>query len=207
MDDRTRKLYGDEMFHVRRSVKYHDRRKRFFESVMSFALFLGFVAGPSFVLIGMYTDGSAPIQGQEDTAVAVADWVKYVPAIVTSIVTGWALLAKANIKANLHDRLRSDYIRLRQEMERAKTDCTEQDVARFTATRTAIEDGEPPVKRVVDAICHNEVCLSLGVRKITSYVKVQPWHRWFGSFTHLFDEGPRLYRQDEKAPNWMPTGV
>ena len=191
------KAYRDELFHVRRSVKYHDHRRRFFENVLNISLFLALICGPSFLLLGMYAG-----QNADNTTVEVVDWLRYVPVILTSVFTGAALLSGTSSKSNLHNRLKTEFIRLRQEMERCQNREQSQ-VAEWTAKRLDIEVDEPPINRVVDAICHNEVLQSMGNTDATDYVRVLSWHRLIGPFTRYFDNNLRLYVQGEKGPNWI----
>lgn len=192
----TQRLYKNEIFHVRRSVKYHDLRRRFFDNVLNVSLFLALASGPAFVFLS----GASPSDSQ-----AHADWVKYLPAVITSVFAGLALIAKAGTKSNLHNELKSDFIRLRQDMERGRHDenMTEQDIANWTARRLDIETREPPINRVIDGICHNEVIQSMGIKTKTQYVRVLRGHRIVGPFTRAFDPGLRRYKKDEKAPSWM----
>ena len=198
MDSEVRKLYRNELFHVRRSVKYHDHRKRFFENALNVALFLAMAAGPTFLVLGLSLS-SAEIQ---DPSAKGVDWLKYVPALFTSIFTGAVLLSKAGSKANLYDRLRARYIELRQDMERTGDACTRQDVAEFTARRLEIEVDEPPINRVVDAISHNQVCQSMGIRRGNAYVKIKLRHRLLGSFTRAFDTSLATYKKGD-GPGWL----
>ena len=190
----AQKRYDEELFHVRRSVKYHDHRRRFFENVLNVSLFLAFVGGPVFVLL------SITLQTDHKEA---SDWIKYTPILFTSVFTGVALVAKVGTKSNLHNELKVEFIRLRQDMERGRETMQDSDVSEWTAQRLAIETREPPINRVVDAICHNEVVQSMGIKKPTAYVRVLWGHRVVGPFVRSFDTGLRLYKKDEKGPAWV----
>ena len=196
---RATKPYRDEMYHIRRSVKYHDHRKQFFESLVNWSLLLAVASGPMFWVFSAYF-GTGAESGENPN-----QWLKFAPGVITSTFTGMVLITKASSKANLHDRLRVEFMRLRQDFERMpledRTDVLK--VADFTARRVTIEEEELPINRVVDAMCHNEVCLSMGMKKPSTYLKLRFWHRWFGAFTHLFNEGPRHYRDDEDGPKWL----
>ena len=188
--------YHNEMFHVRRSVKYHEYRQRFFENVLNVSLFLAFTSGPALVLLAI-TVGN----GSSDDP----HLIRYIPAILTSVFTGAALVAKAGTKANLHSELKVEFLRLRQDMEigRAEAQGSGQAVAEWTARRLGIETREPPINRVVGGLCHNEVLQSMGEKDDTQYVRVLVWHRLVGPFTRYFDNGLRQYKKGERRSVWV----
>ena len=204
MDSEVKRLYENELFHVRRSVKYHDHRKRFFENALNFAVFLALASGPMFMTLGIGIDSAAETDG---TTNGGSDFWKYVPGMITSVFAGMVLVSKAGAKANLHDRIRERFIELRQDMELAADTFTKQDVAKFTARRLGIEINEPPINRVVDAMSHNAVCQSMGEKRPTAYVKIRWRHRILGHFTRSFDTSLALYAEDDKGPGWLPRAT
>ncbi len=181
--------YETEMYHVRRSVKYHDYRRRFFDNVLNFSLFLALLSGPAIVILS----------GGESVAGVYAQS----PAIITSIFAGVALVSKTSAKVMLHNDLKTEFIQLRREMELGRATATAEDVAKWTAERLRIEMREPPINRVIDALCHNEVVQSLGIEEKTEYVRVLKWHRLVGSFTRQFDSSLRHYEEDDKVSIWV----
>ena len=192
MNDEIQKSFRDEMFHVRRSVKYHDNRWGFYDKILSASMFLALATGPA--LVALFA-----IESLRDMEPA---WVRYLPAVFTSVFTGTALILRVNAKANLHSELRSSFIRLRKEMELGRGTMSDSDVAGWTAQRLDIETREFPINRVVDALCHNEVLQSMGVADHTKYVRVLTWHRIIGPYTRYFDKKLRLYQPGEKGPAW-----
>lgn len=190
-------LYHNEIYHVRRSIKYHSHRQRFFENALNVSLFLAFGSGPVVVLLAVTADADAD-------AASNVEWLRYVPAIFTSVFTGAALVAKVGVKANLHGELKIEFIRLQQDMERRRLDAQDENaVADWTAQRLGIETREPPINRVVDGLSHNEVLHSMGEKDDTQYIRVLVWHRLVGSFTRYFDNGLRPYREGERRSVWV----
>ena len=186
--------YHNEIYHVRRSIKYHAHRQRFFENALNFSLFLAFGSGPVLVFLAVTADGS-----HENV-----DWVRYAPAIFTSVFTGAALVAKVSVKSNLHSELKIEFIRLQQDMEMRRSEAQDEDaVAGWTAQRLGIETREPPINRVVDGLSHNEVLQSMGEKDTTRYVRVLVWHRMVGPFTRYFDNGLRHYEEGERRSVWV----
>lgn len=203
MDSEVKRLYEGELFHVRRSVKYHDQRKRFFENALNVAVFLALASGPMFMALGIGVDSAAGTEGTKNGS----NFWKYVPGMITSVFAGMVLVSKAGAKANLHDRIKERFIELRQDMELAADTLTKQDVAKFTARRLGIEINEPPINRVVDAMSHNAVCQSMGEQRPTAYVKIKWRHRILGHFTRSFDSSLALYTKDDKGPGWLPRAA
>ena len=196
--------YEKLLFGVRRSVKYHDRRRRFFENVVNFSMFVGLIGGVAFIGLGVHAPDFDLAHAKAESASSV-DWVRVIPGTITSLAMAIALLSKATVKANLHNRLKVEFIRLRQDMER-KPRHTKELVAEWTAQRLAIEADEPPINGVVDALCHNELSYSLGKTKPGSYVRIRWWHRLLGPFTRSLDDDIEMYKEgDEKGP-WMSLG-
>ena len=186
-------LYDDLHFHVRRSIKYHDHRKRFFENVLNWSIFIALVGGVAFIALSLYPADTS-------SGGSSVDLTRLLPGLITSLATSFALLSRASAKANLHNQIKTNFIRLRQEMERGRTDCTEEQIAEWRAQRLGIEVDEPPINRVVDAICHNEVTQSMGNEDARAYVRVLFRHRLVGIFTRHFDVSLRKYREGEKGP-------
>lgn len=188
----VKEKFDTELFHVRRSVKYHEHRQRFFEKVQNAAMLGSFVGSVSFIALVVYFS-FAEEKGPSVVMLGV------VPGLITAMATAFSLLSKAGEKSNLHNTLKTRFIRLRQEMERNRK-CTGEQVAEWTAQRLDIEVDELPINRVVDAICHNAVVQSMGIEDSTDYVRVTGWHRFFGLFTRYVDSHLRMYKCDEKGP-------
>ena len=55
-----------------------------------------------------------------------------------------------------------------------------------TDKRLKIEAAEPPVLRVLDTLCHNEMMRSMGKRK-DEMIKVNIFQRWCAPFFDLFE--------------------
>ena len=183
--------YHNLMFGVRRSVKYHTYRQRFFENVLNLSLFMALASGPALVFLAT----ADPLDN---------GWIKYAPAIITSVFTGVALVARVGTKATHHCQLKIDFIRLRQDMERQRGKANDEEaVAEWTARRLGIEEGEPPINRVVDGLCHNELVQAMDIDDTTQYVRVLVWHRLVGPFTRYFDNGLRKYEEGEKKSVWV----
>lgn len=140
----------DLLFGVRRSVRYHDRRVAFYERIHNVILLAALVLG------------SASIAAfAADFAQGWDQWLKLAPAALVSVLASIDLVVGTSAKARLHDRLKRDFINLETEMESHWGDSEEQ-VAQWTSRRLRIEADEPPVLRMLDTLCHNELVHAMG---------------------------------------------
>ena len=65
--------------------------------------------------------------------------------------------------ARKHNDLARQFISLEKKIITVDKEKAEQkDIIKLTALRLTIEANEPPVYRVLDALCHNELCKALG---------------------------------------------
>lgn len=148
------------LFAVRRSIRYHVRRRRFFDLVHSAANAIGIIFGSAAIV-------SILSEFRSGYAVGAA-------AIVT-VTSAFDLVIGTQGMARLHDDLAKRFITLERDMviEGAPT---EEAVRRFTARRLEIEADEPPVLRTLDRLCHNELLRAMGYPD-TMTVSIPLYHR------------------------------
>ena len=102
---------------------------------------------------------------------------------MSSIIYGYrAGLAR---RARLHSELARDFVSLEYDMVRAGEDLPEHELREFEARRLGIESREPPVLRVLDAMCHDELATALGIDD--PKVRAQPrWYqRWLANIVDV----------------------
>ena len=133
------------LFGVRRSVRYHHRRRRFFDLLQRITAGLAVVLGSTAVI--------SLLQQHPAIAVYAALAVTFLSAL--DLVIGYAGMAR------LHWDLARQFIELEQDIVRG-ADPDANTVAAWTARRLAIEADEPPVLRVLDTLCHNELARAMG---------------------------------------------
>lgn len=142
-------------FGVQRSVRYHDRRLRFYEllhkQTTAFSLVLG-----SATIAGIL--GSFP--GGKQTALICAG--------IVTVLSAFDLIMGFSAKAGLHANLRRRFIQLESDMIAAPND---DQMTTHTMARLTIESDEPPAMRVLDSLCHNELIRAHGIDK-SELVKV-----------------------------------
>lgn len=154
------------LFDIRRSQRYHQRRRRFFEH-------WHLATNAMSVLFGSATILSIPSPtGSRAPAIALA-------AIVTVLAT-IDMLVGTSIKAWRHADLAKAFIGLEREMVLAG-ELSDADLAKFAAERLRIETDEPPILRVLDSICHNELTRAMGYDE-SEMVRI----RWYQRLTAQF---------------------
>ncbi|WP_256815381.1 MULTISPECIES: hypothetical protein [Pseudomonas] len=135
------------LFGVRRSIRYHQRRRAFFDRLDQLSNMLSVIFG------------SAAIYGiLEDDYKALAIGASALVTVLASInlVVGSALRARAH----------SDFVRQYVDLEkRMLGQPDEQTLQQVSESRLSIEAEEPPVLHVLNAICHNELMRAMGYKR------------------------------------------
>lgn len=141
LNDKTYEL----LFAVRRSVRYHDRRRRFYE------------------IWNTITVAVAVIGGSSAAATVVADstTVSVVLSALVAIVAALDLAVGTARRADRHGDFARQFIALEQAFAHGR-DLEDDEYETLVRRRLAIEASEPPVLRLLDAMCHYEVLRSLG---------------------------------------------
>jgi hypothetical protein len=133
------------LFGVRRSIRYHNRRRRFFDGFDKFVKVLSVVGG------------SAAF------AAATAHHSRII-MVFTGLVAAFSavnLVVGPAQAARLHEELARKFAKLERDMKVAKVPNSDQ-LNGFQAERLLIESEEPPIMRVLDIVCHNELCEAMG---------------------------------------------
>ena len=134
------------LFGARKSIRYHQRRRAFFEGMHAIAVALQVVAGSS----------------------AVAAVVSKSTALGASLAAAAAVLAALDLtfgvtrRATVHAGLAQQFAQLEREMVPHEFDenIDAATAASFRQRRLEIEESEPPKLRVIDILCHNELAIS-----------------------------------------------
>ena len=99
--------------------------------------------------------------------------------------------------ARLHYDLSRQFIELERQMELAARPIDAQSLAKFTAHRLEVEADEPPVLRVLDAMCHNELARAMGYEK-KYFVRIWFYQRWLAHFFDVRDDKLATYGELER---------
>lgn len=135
------------LFAVRRSRRYHQARRRFFDRWNTIVNAISFVFG------------SAAIY----SVLALADkpLVTILLAATVSLASVFNFVFGTTRKARLHHDLARDFINLETRIGGVENP-SHSDVTQWTARRHEIEADEPPVKEVLDILMHNKQALAQG---------------------------------------------
>ena len=184
---RDQEQHGEEwrklLFGVRRSIRYHVRRRSFFDFFHRFTNAIGVIFGSAtlFTLLNK-TDLLYPT----------------VAAAFVTVFSTIDLVVGTATKARLHDDLCRQFIELERQMELAARPIDAQSLAKFTARRLEIEADEPPVHRVLDMMCHNELARAMGSER-SHFARIRFYQRWLAHFFDVQDHNIKTYGELEQA--------
>lgn len=157
------------LFHVGRSVRYHDRRRAFFEALHRISsVFVVLLASSVFLdLLGSASERPWWITGI---------------ALMAAIFAAFDIIVGFSRFATLHHDLKRRFIQL--EIEISTQDVTQQNLRSQQAECLRIEQDEPPVYRALDLLCHNELAHAKGYTDKAHFFTVDPWPRFTRHFYH-----------------------
>jgi hypothetical protein len=133
-------------FEVKKSIRYHTRRRCFFERVGVLTNFLT-------VITGSGTGVSSFIGTRVFTAFL---------GFMTAGFSAIDLIVSYSTKARHYHDLAREFIALESEMNSVGRNPTEKDLIRAKNKRLEIESEEPPKLCILDISCHNQVAKSMG---------------------------------------------
>lgn len=168
MDAATEEKYDNLLFGVRRSIRYHNRRRHFFDRIHKFSTFLSALSGTATLASVLAKAGPA---WTLSFALAVAVFS------VIDLVVGTAQAAR------LHNDLSNRFFGLEKSIISIK-DPNNQDIAILQTQRLDIEADEPPPLKVLDSMCHNELLRAMGYDK-SEFVKIKWYQRLFSQLIDL----------------------
>lgn len=133
------------LFDVRRSVRYHNRRRAWFDRMDQTTNVLSLIFG-STAIYGVLS--------QANTNLALLS------AAVVTVFSAINLVVASSQRARAHFDFARKFFELEQKMILV-SNVSKESVQSITAERLSIEKDEPPVLRVLDSICYNEQILSM----------------------------------------------
>lgn len=170
------------LFGVRRSSRYHNRRRRFFEGWHNVTSALNVIFSSATIATLLKSDDSIGI------AAAFA--------VVISILSAIDLVVGTSRKAWLHADFAKRFIGLEKQMTRLPA---EKDFQRLCIARLDIEAEEPPVLHVLNTICHNELLRALGYPE-EKMIPLTLCQRLYAPFFDFREHAIAAPETDFKAP-------
>lgn len=154
------------LFGVRRSIRYHDRRRAFFERLHRLTGALTVLMAGS-VLYDLGRSGET------------ANWLMAL-AMLAAVLASLDMVVGYAARAGQHRDLKARFVDL--EMSMLKGGASAEDWLPHQLARLGIERDEPPIYRALDLLCHNELARAEGCQPV-DLAKVPAWQRWS---RHLF---------------------
>lgn len=153
------------LFDVRRSIRYHDRRRAFYEQLHHLTSLLTILMAGS-VLFDLAKKGET------------ADWLIWV-SVAAALLAAVDMVIGYSKHASLHASLRERFANLEIDMVSgpADGDCW----LVYQKERLLIEKDEPAIYRVLDGLCRNELLVAEGYSKKDAseyFFKSWFWQRW-----------------------------
>lgn len=161
----------DELFRVRRCTRYHNHRRRFFESWNAITVALGALAATSVSWVVL---------------TGATGWFAGVPAVfamASGILSAVDLAVGTARQASLHADLSTRYTLLEKYFVK-NDNLSPQALAALRAEQVQLRSLEPPILRLLDATCHYEVLRSFGGDP-NKHPSIK-WLRRF--FVHIFSQ-------------------
>ena len=140
----------DLLFSIRRSVRYHMHRRRFYEAWNTYTITVALVGGSVSLVafLGNYLHDYLPIFLAFVSLVAIID-LAFGPTVR---------------KAGHHGELARCFIELEKIFAKGEN-LTKDQIEVATKQRLEIEASEPPIMRLLDVMCHYEIMKSIGHEK------------------------------------------
>ena len=155
------------LFSVRRSIRYHSKRQGFYEGLDRLTNFMLLLLGSGIV--------ATVVEGHEAWTLAVG--------FAVAGIAGLKLVYALGDNAARHARFVLEFSYLEH---RLVEDDSDETVAAVNRDRLIIESSEPPVMRVLDTICHNDLLVAMDLDDEAQRVRLT----WFQRLTaHLFRHG------------------
>ncbi|AVG15367.1 hypothetical protein CFN79_05545 [Chromobacterium vaccinii] len=159
------------LFAVRRSVRYHDRRRMFYEQMHHVtSLMTVLMAGSILFDLGKHGDS--------------AWWLLFLSALAALLAASDMVLGYSR-RATVHAGLRGRFSDLEIRMLSGESDGEEWQ--EYQKTRLLIEKDEPAIYKILDLLCHNELLLAEGFKPdkdSAPFAKITRWQKLTSQLCH-----------------------
>ncbi len=168
------------LFDIRRSIRYHDRRRNFFEVLHRITALLTILMAGS-VLFDIGKDG--------ETA-----WWLITMGVIAALIAATDMVINYASLADLHRNLKSRFCELEKAM--LAGDTSKEKWKAHQLERLTIEQDEPPVFRALDILCRNEVAIAHNLAA-SEVFEMGMWPTLTCHFYSWPDIAKRLHRPKE----------
>ena len=149
--------------HLQRSIRYHKTRERFFSYWFNLLSFFT-LSGGSAIVISILAGAPA--------------WASLAAGTIVTVAQAIQQIGGLHDKARLHSGLASEFTSLERYLHMGNRE-NKTDLDSICAEISSIEMREPPIKRYLDLICHNQVALSIGSDDVEH---ISFWQKLFAQF-------------------------
>ena len=137
-------------FGVQQSIRYHRHRERFFDRLHHVNDVICQVAGAATLMLVV---AELPPEWE---------WTRLAAAITAAAAAAANLAMNPGLAARRHSHLATSFALLEKDIVHAGLAPPWKDLYKLETRRLEIDAHEPPVLRVLDATCHDEVIMALG---------------------------------------------
>lgn len=175
------------LFDVRRSTRYHDRRRAFYEQLHHFTSLLTILMAGS-VFFDLAKSGET------------ATWLKCL-SIVAALFAAMDMVIGYSKRAALHGSLRERFAML--EIDMVGGDTTPTSWSQYQRERLVIEKDEPPIYKVLDNLCRNDLLEAEGFKRRDTpeqFFSATLWQRLTSQIFRWDDISVDVEQSTAKAP-------
>ena len=179
IEDLDEKTY-EILFSIKRSILYHQHRRRFYETWHNITILISLTFG--FITVGFL----------------LSDMHKYLNIIVASVVATISMLDLAknpNQKSNLHADFARKFINLETQID-LNTSLSNKKYSLILKERLNIESNEPSILHLLNALCHYQILRSLGDEVMHPIIPC--WRRVLSHFFSQENYAKELPREEQK---------
>jgi hypothetical protein len=171
----TQKQRNKLLFAVEKSVRYHVRRRQFFDRLEFWNRFLLVISGGATVTLNFNPESNHHV------------WTIVCGGFV-AVFAAFDLIVGFSKAAREHNDLAKEFISLQGEIILAGNEISEIQVRELIGKRLKIEEKEPPKKRVLDVLCHNEIVKATG-KNVRHLVRVGRFQKFVADFLDFRADG------------------
>lgn len=164
----------DILFEIEKSLRYHQRRRAFYDGKHKFLMFLVIILGSA----------SAAAAISPESVGGSSVWLATGIGFATAIAGAVDLVAALSDRARDHEFLYRRFSELMKEIKR-KIDPSAEDLTSWRVRRIEIESDEPPIYWGIEAGCYNEVASAFD-RNPAEMVEISGWRALLKNYL-MFD--------------------
>lgn len=175
------------LFDVRRSIRYHDRRRAFYEQLHHFTSLLTILMAGS-VFFDLAKSGET------------ATWLQCL-SVIAALFAAMDMVIGYSKRAALHGNLRERFAML--EIDMVDGDTAPATWSKYQRERLIIEKDEPPIYKVLDNLCRNDLLEAEGFNRRDNpehFFSATWWQRFTSQIFRWDDISADVAQNSAKAP-------